>query len=110
MWLNGQPCGYDPTMPSYDRERWELSVGDDMVLGYHRVAWNQMAVLEMFQKLGWPRTIKDPLVGKRNDPTYAARLRKTIFRLNARHTLIRFHGHALAQTISWEWEIPLKGS
>jgi hypothetical protein len=105
--VQGLRCRYAPATPRYKPEQRELWVGEEMLRRYARKAWNQIAVLEMFESRGWPPRIEDPL-GKKFDAKYAARLKKTVCRLNHEQTpwLVCFHGHEIERSITWEFKIP----
>jgi hypothetical protein len=105
---SGLACRYALATPRYEAKPRELWVGDIVVRRYARTAWNQIAVLELFESQSWVPRIEDPL-GTKFDPKYASRLKNTVSRLNHGQTtwLVHFHGHGIDRAISWERRIPL---
>jgi hypothetical protein len=90
-------------IPHWDSRRRVLSVGGQTVKRYHVPAPNQEAVLDAFQREGWPDRIDDPL------PFQAGRDSKnrqhfTINRLNQnqQQQLIRFFGDGTGEGVCWE--------
>jgi hypothetical protein len=102
--LNGG--GYAPAkrgQPVWDAFRRELRLRGLTVKRYRVHAQNQELVLAVFQELGWPACIDDPLPqGGDIDPK--ERLQATIKSLNRcqRTPRIRFHGNGTACQICWE--------
>ena len=86
------------TKPLWDKDRFELRVGDQVVRKVRPLAKNIIKVLDSFQEEGWPETIYDPLSGDiwsiRHD---------TIRSLNEGLSLIRFRADGTKERIKWEW-------
>jgi len=99
----GGPCRYLDAKPRYDPDLRLLWFCGIVIRHFSRRAWNQMAVLEGFQKIGWGPRIPDP-TAKTRDSKYENRQKKLVTRLNhgELYWLVRFHGHFNDQEISWE--------
>jgi len=82
----------DSTAPAALKPKWDattrcLSVGDIVVREYKRKAPNQIAILEAFEKAGWPARIDTPLCedgnkGKYKDPKLNYTIRDLKRRIN----------------------------
>jgi len=91
-----------PGMPTWDRERKELRLGNCVVKQFRWAALNQETILMAFEEEGWPARIDDPLPQKLNqDPKI--RLHDTIKCLNRNHKkrLLRFSGDGTGEGILW---------
>src|SRR5207248_2946971 len=90
--------------PCWDREGGELLLGDAVVKRFPRVSPTQYAVLDAFQRAGWPAEVANPL----GDERYRAaseRLRDALNKLHrgqAGKARIRFHVRLRGRRVSWE--------
>jgi hypothetical protein len=93
----------NPLVPCWDRNRLELRWEDVIVKQFKVPAPNQELILTVFQELGWPTQIDDPLPPHpEHDPK--RRLHDTINSLNRsrKNALIHFSGNGKGQAIRWE--------
>lgn len=92
------------TVPKWDRDRQELSVGQVLVKVFKVPALNQEAVLAAFEEEKWPARIDDPLAPK-EDQDPKRRLHDTINSLNRnqKSKLLRFSGDGSGQGVRWEF-------
>jgi hypothetical protein len=90
-------------MPVWNPEGRELWFRGKLVKQFHHKAGNQVLILEVFEELGWPPRIDDPLPPK-SDQEPKERLRETMKSLN--HgldvPLLRFHADGTGRGIRWE--------
>ena len=95
----GQAGPVDSEAPVWNRTRRELSFRGQVVrrISSVSVAKNIVAVLNRFQKLGWPDCIDDPLP----DGPDLQRKRETVATLNERLKLIRFYSTGTPRGIGW---------
>lgn len=105
---NGSANHVPGLIPTWDRYRQELRVGDVVVKQFKVPAPNQELVLAAFQEEGWPVHIDDPLPPRGEQDT-KRRLHETITSLNRnqRARLVRFMGDGTGQGIRWELIIAL---
>lgn len=90
-------------MPTWDANRKELRLGDQLVKIFKWPACNQELVLAVFEEEGWPARIDDPLpMADGQDPK--RRLHDTIKCLNRsqKRSLIRFRGDGTGEGVIWE--------
>ena len=90
-------------LPTWDRERQELRVGDIVVKQFKVPALNQERILSAFEEEGWPIHIDDPLPPHPEQDS-KRRLHDTIISLNRRqkNQLIHFLGNGNGQGIRWK--------
>lgn len=91
-------------IPTWDGKHHELRLGRVVVKRFRGPAPNQEAILETFERQGWPHAIPDPL--PRNASTAAAkRVHDAIYRLNHNQLcpLIRFRGDGQGTGFCWEF-------
>jgi hypothetical protein len=95
----GQAVPVDSDVPAWNRALGELSFRGQVVrrIPSVSVAKNIVAILDRFQKLGWPVLIDDPLP---NAPD-SQRKRETVLRLNKGLKRIRFHSAGTVIKIRW---------
>jgi hypothetical protein len=107
--VKGFRCRNCPAKPSYENRR--LWLGHFQVLEFAREAWDQIAIVDSFQLLGWPERIASPL-GKGIHAKYAIAMKNAVQRLNARRDLhvIRFHAYEFDREIGWGFEHRLRDS
>ncbi len=90
-------------VPSWDRNRRTLRLGDKIVKRFRVPSPSQEAILIAFEEEGWPAAIYDPLPPH---PMQDAkrRLRATLQSLNGgqSHRLVRFRGDGSGERIVWE--------
>jgi hypothetical protein len=89
--------------PHWDSSTRRLFLGETLVKQFLVPAKNQEAILEAFERLGWPECIDNPLAD--GDETSAQRrLHNAITRLNHQqiHPIIRFHGTGTGTGVRWE--------
>ena len=91
------------SVPTWDRDRRALSVGEVLVKQFKVPAPNQIVVLSVFQEESWPIRIDDPLPPC-GECDSKRRLHDTINALNRsqRARLIRFRGDGSGQGVRWE--------
>ena len=91
-------------IPTWDRDRQELRVGDVVVKQFKVPAMNQERILAAFEEDGWPVHLDDPL-SPVSDQDPKRRLHDTINSLNRsqKNPLIRFVGDGSGQGIRWEF-------
>jgi hypothetical protein len=107
------PLGSDPfhrstgpsesLVPTWDRDRQELRLGNLIVKQFKVPAPNQEVILAAFQEEHWPVRIDDPLPPHpEQDPK--RRLHDTINALNRnqKHALLRFLGDGSGQGVRWD--------
>jgi hypothetical protein len=90
-------------VPTWDRDRQELRLGQELVKCFKTPAPNQELILAAFQEEGWPVHIYDPLPPHpEQDPR--RRLHDTINSLNRnqKKTLLRFMGDGSGQGVRWD--------
>ena len=90
--------------PIWDAERRELRVDGALVKRFRQPAPNQETILSVFEELGWPARIDDPLPPK-PEIDAKTRLLTTLKSLN-RHQhrpLIRFRGDGTGTGVLWQW-------
>lgn len=97
------PCSPPPTtphllVPSWDREHFQLRLGEQVIRTVRPVAKNCILVLDAFQEEDWPFCIDDPLPGI--DPL---RRHEVIRTLNAGLTRIRFFADGTNERIAWQF-------
>lgn len=92
----------DPT-PKPRWSRFELQIGDWLVMRLTPRASNQIKILDAFQEEGWPPVIDDPLPGCPGTDRQK-RLRNAIQRLNHGQVVKRllFHANGSGDGIRWE--------
>ncbi len=68
------PAGAPPTIPVWNRDTFELRLGDEVIRRVLRphAATNVIRVLNVFQEMNWPARIDDPLPGGRNQQRAAS--------------------------------------
>ncbi len=96
-WIAGAP-----RVPTWDRDRQELRLGNILVKQFKVPAANQERILAAFQEEGWPVRILDPLPPQMDqDPK--RRLHDTINSLNRnqKNPLVRFSGDGSGQGVRW---------
>jgi hypothetical protein len=97
-------------LPWWDGEEWELWWNGFLLKSFERWAANQFCVLNAFEKLGWKRSIENPLPHKPNESRRKRqqRLHDTIKFLNRKHRVLRlrFHGDGSGQNIFWTFFNP----
>lgn len=89
--------------PIWDVEKRELTLGGVVVKRFRCPAVNQETILAVFQELGWPTRIDDPLPPSLNhDPK--RRLQDTVKSLNRNQLcgLMRFGGDGTGEGVIWE--------
>ena len=93
----------EASLPRWDRDRHQLSLGRQLIKEFKLNSPNQEAVLMAFEEEGWPPRIDDPLI-PHPDTEPKERLRNTIKSLNRKqvHRLIRFMGDGTGEAIRWE--------
>lgn len=99
--------GNEPHRPTWDSDRLELRVGENVVKRFKSPATNQEAVLAAFEEEEWPPRIDDPLPPRPGQEP-KRRLHDTINSLN-RHQIcemIRFQGDGRGQGIRWVFNEP----
>lgn len=91
------------SMPQWDMETRELTLGTVTVKRFKWRAVNQETVLAAFQEEGWPHRIDDPLPPHK-DQDSKRRLSDTIKCLNRKqvNALIHFIGDGTGQGVIWE--------
>jgi hypothetical protein len=90
-------------IPTWDRDRQELRLGDEIIKCFKTPAPNQELILAAFEEEGWPVHIDDPLPPHpEQDPR--RRLHDTINSLNRnqKKSLLRFMGDGSGQGVRWE--------
>ncbi|HEY1598093.1 MAG TPA: hypothetical protein VGG64_00725 [Pirellulales bacterium] len=89
--------------PTWDRDRLELRVGDQIVKQFKVPAANQETILAAFEEENWPPRIDDPLPPQ-PDQDPKRRLHDTINSLNRNQkcSLLRFFGDGSGKGIRWE--------
>lgn len=89
--------------PRWDAGTRELWFGDWLVKRLIRSSENQQVVLDVFEEMGWPQQIDDPLPPK-PFRVQAERVRETCRRLNKSqiHPLIHFRASPSRELILWE--------
>jgi hypothetical protein len=89
--------------PHWNPGRRELRYGEELIKRFRGSARNQELVLAVFQELGWPECIDDPLPPQ-DEIDSKQRLQTTIKSLNRnrRAKLIGFHGNGTGTQIYWE--------
>jgi hypothetical protein len=89
------------TKPEWDVELHELRFGGVIVKRFTGRAGPQRLILAVFQELGWPRKIDDPLPPGKLSQLPAERLRDVVRRLNTDmvNSCIRFHCTDASQSI-----------
>lgn len=92
--------GLRPRWNSGTRELW---LGDWLVKRLIKTSENQQIVLDVFEEMGWPRQIDDPLPPKPFS-VHAERVRETCRRLNKAqiHALMHFRASPSREIILWE--------
>jgi hypothetical protein len=88
-------------VPTWNRKRGELRLGDIVVKRFKVPAANQELILDSFEELGWPDYIDDPLPPQPEQDS-KRRLHAAIDRLNLKQRLIRFHVARSGCGIRWE--------
>lgn len=87
--------------PRWDSATRSLWLGSQRVKRYQTSAENQIAIIQEFESLGWPKLISDPLPATFQQSS-KLRLNETIKSLNRGQKLIRFHGDGTGQGVWWE--------
>jgi hypothetical protein len=90
-------------VPTWNRDRRELSLHGVLIKQYKLPAPNQESVLAAFEEEHWPARIDDPLPGNPGvDPK--RRLHETIASLNRnqKQRLLQFMGDGSGQGVRWE--------
>jgi hypothetical protein len=95
-------------VPTWDRDRQELRLGQIIVKQFKVPAPNQEVILAAFQEEQWPVRIDDPLP-PHPDQDPKRRLHDTINALNRnqKHALLRFLGDGSGQGVRWDLVRPL---
>jgi hypothetical protein len=90
-------------VPTWDRDRQELRLGQELVKCFKTPAPNQELILAAFQEEGWPVHIYDPLP-PHPDHDSRRRLHDTINSLNRnqKKPLVRFMGDGSGQGVRWD--------
>jgi hypothetical protein len=90
-------------VPTWDRDRQELRLGEDVVKCFKTPAPNQELILAAFEEEGWPVHIYDPLP-PHPDQDPRRRLHDTINSLNRnqKKSLVRFMGDGSGQGVRWD--------
>ena len=100
-------------MPWWDPEGWRLWLGGRVLKAFRQPAWNQTALLGVFQEQGWAAHIDDPLrrTDGEGEEDAKRRLHDTIKNLNRGLPpgTIRFRGDGTGQGVSWEYADPETG-
>jgi len=97
------PNGASSLTPEWNAGRRELRYDGKVVKRYRVPAANQQVILSVFQEMGWPECIDDPLSPDgEHDPKQ--RLQATIKSLNRSQLVeaVRFHGNGTGSQIYWE--------
>jgi len=68
---DGSICSRASEKPGWGRDTYKLLVGDIVVREYDRVAPHQFAVLDAFERAGWPPSVAAPLVVERISSGYS---------------------------------------
>ena len=91
------------TSPVWEPCRSELSVGSYVVKRFRCPAPNQQAILEAFERAGWPSRVDDPLPPSA-EQCPKRRLHDAIKCLNRRqvHAVLRFFGDGSGRGVLWE--------
>lgn len=89
--------------PRWDSGARELWLGDWLIKRLIKSSENQLIVLDVFEEMGWPRQIDDPLPPK-PFVVHAERVRETCRRLNKAqtHPLMHFRASPSREVILWE--------
>jgi hypothetical protein len=90
-------------VPTWDRDRQELRLGQELVKCFKTPAPNQELILAAFQEEGWPVHIYDPLPPQPEQDS-RRRLHDTINSLNRnqKKPLVRFMGDGSGQGVRWD--------
>jgi hypothetical protein len=90
-------------VPSWDGQRKELRLGEELVKQYRWPAVNQELVLAAFQEESWPPRIDDPIPAALTQDA-KCRLQDTIKSLNRnqKRRLLHFRGDGTGEGILWE--------
>ncbi len=91
-----------PYRPCYDSLRRELSVPGRVVREFHRDAENQIAILEAFEKAGWPPRIENVFPRPMPWEVVRHRLSNAVSELNEKQKKIRFSVERGTQAVLWE--------
>jgi hypothetical protein len=93
-----------PDKPSFDAELRELWCGDRLVKRFKVPAKNQECILKVFEELGWPPCIDDPLLFEPRI-RQRTRLKAAIRHLNfgQKNELLKFHGNGRGDGVRWEY-------
>ena len=99
------------TVPTWDRDRQQLRVGQSVVKEFKVPAPNQETILAAFQEENWPPRIDDPLPPE-GDIEPKRRLHDTINSLNRnqKEPLLRFFGDGSGQGARWEFVRSAEGN
>lgn len=92
-------------LPVWDRSLGHLRLGDIVIKRVRRlkVATNAIRILNLFQEMGWPPHMEDPLTPCKNlRQSPKKRLQDVIKSLNENLKLIRFRGDGTGAGIVWE--------
>jgi hypothetical protein len=108
--LCGPPLGLSQeasaaALPVWDTSAGELRYLDQLVKGFRKAISNQRAVLDAFQRLGWPEELEDPLPPPEGGVIHAReRLQDTVKNLNRGHhrRLLRFYGTGRGRVVGWK--------
>ena len=91
-------------IPTWDSERHELRVGDELVKEFKWPATNQELILGTFEEDGWPPHVDDPLPPQPEQDS-KRRLHDTIKCLNRnqKNRLLHFRGDGTGEGVVWEF-------
>ena len=91
----------------FDKERLELRVNGRAVLRFYREVGNQVAILRIFEDLGWPAEV-DNVLGRPGPLDPKHRLSDAVCALNLRQKMIHFWVIRGTRAVRWEFtgEIP----
>jgi hypothetical protein len=94
-----------PETPAWDNSTGELRFLGQLVKRFRNAASNQRALLDAFQKLGWPERIVDPLPRPGDRSVHVKqRLHDAIKNLNRGHQArcLHFHGADAGRAVGWK--------
>jgi hypothetical protein len=93
-------------LPVWDNARGELHFRGRLVRRFRNTASQQRAVLDAFQREGWPERLPDPLARPAGPcVNRKQRLHDVIKNLNRRHGArrLRFYGTDCGRAVGWRW-------
>lgn len=101
----GSQAAANPALPAWDNSTGELRFHGELVKRYRKTSSNQRAVLDAFQKAGWPERLGDPLPASEDRAVNRKhRLQDTIRNLNRAHERrrLRFYGTEGGRCVAWK--------